>query len=227
MRVRILVAALFSLMIVALPAQTVKKDSVSSKKTVPAFRVEAGYGQTFRTGDYIVTSPYHVMRSGLNVEFPVKSGLGVETGLKYSFAFGSREQIYAHSDTSFHQYSGHFLDVPVRLTYTLPIFWGIKLFAFAGPNFNIGLSQTEKVKFNQNTVDPLPTNPLVYPVSGTYNLYENDLNRFNIQLGAGGGLQWKDYRIKSGYDWGINNVSKNRNKPQKMKGWYIAFEYAF
>ena len=103
----------------------------------------------------------------------------------------------------------------------------MKLFAFAGPDFNIGLAQTEDVKFTATVLDPAPSNPLNYPVSGTYNLYDNDLRRLNIQLGAGGGLQWKNYRVKSGYDWGINNISQNKNRSQKMKGWYITFEYEF
>lgn len=227
MKFRIIALALFSVLIMAVQAQTAKKDTVKIEKTEPVFRAEVGYGQTFRYGDYSVTSPYHVISGGVNVEFPLRMGFGVETGLKYAYAFGNREQIYAHTDTAFFKYSGHFLDIPVRLTYTLPIFWGIKIFAYAGPNINIGLAQTEDVKFTPSVLDPAPTNPLIYPVTGSYNLYENNLNRFNIQLGAGGGLQWKNYRVKSGYDWGLNNVSRNKNRPEKMKGWLIAFEYQF
>ena len=227
MKFRIVVFLFFSVMMMNLPAQTEKKDTVKSENSGPVFRAEAGYGQNFRYGDYIVTSPYHVLKGGVNVEFPVKWGFGVETGLRYSFAFGNRAQIYAHSDTAFFNYSGHYIDVPLRITYTLPIFWGMKLFAFAGPDFNIGLAQTEDVKFTATVLDPAPSNPLNYPVIGTYNLYDNDLRRLNIQLGAGGGLQWKNYRVKSGYDWGINNISQNKNRSQKMKGWYITFEYEF
>lgn len=227
MKFRIIALAVFSVFILALHAQTGKKDSVKTADTEPVFRAEIGYGQTFRYSDYIVTTPYHVIKGGVNVEFPIKKGFGIETGLKYAFAFGNREQIYAHSDTASFNYSGHFLDVPVRLTYTLPIFWGMKLFAYAGPNFNIGLAQTEDVKFTPTVLDPAPTNPLNLPITGSYNLYDNNLSRFNIQLGAGGGLQWKNYRIKSGYDWGLNNVSRNKNRPQKMKGWVIALEYQF
>ena len=227
MNFRIFVLTFFSVLIVTLHAQPEKKDSVKTEKPGPDFRVEAGYGQTFRYGDNSVTSPYHVIRTGVNVEFPITRGFGVETGLKYSYAFGNREQIYAHSDTAFFKYAGHFLDVPVRLTYTLPIFWGMKLFAYAGPNFNIGIAHTEDVDFTPTVLDPVPSNPLNYPVTGTYNSYDNDLRRLNIQLGAGGGLQWKDYRVKSGYEWGLNNVNQNKNRSQKMKGWFIAFEYEF
>lgn len=228
MKFRIVVLALFSVMFAAIHAQTTaKKDTVKSESSKPVLRAEAGYGQTYRYGDYSVMSPYHIIRGGLNVEFPVKGGLGIETGLKYAYAFGNREQLYAHSDTAFFNYSGHFLDIPVRAVYTLPIFWGMKLFVYAGPNFNIGLAQTEKVSFTPAELDPAPTNPLNYPVTGIYNLYTNDLLRFNIQLGAGGGLQWKNYRVKSGYDWGLNNINRTNNYPQKMKGWYASFEYEF
>ncbi len=227
MKYRYFLLAFFSAILISMQAQTQKKDTVQSVNSGPVFRAEAGYGQNFRYGDYNVTSPYHVIRGGVNVEFPLKRGFGVETGLRYSFAFGDREQLYAHSDTAFFNYSGHFLDIPARLTYTLPIFWGMKLFAYAGPDFNIGLAQSEDVKFTPSVLDPAPTNPLNYPVSGSYNLYKNDLRRINIQLGAGGGLQWKNYRVRSGYDWGMNNISRNKNYSQKIKGWYVCFEYEF
>lgn len=223
MRFRIITIILSAVFAVSIQAQTTAVDS--TKKSDLKYRVEAGYGQLYRYGDAIVKSPYHTIRTGLNVEIPIRLGFGVETGLKYSFAFGSREQQYNHSDTAFFSYSGHLLDIPVRMTYTLPVFWGIKLFAYAGPNFNIGLEQTSDVKFEpKKTGQP---NPLNLPVPGTYDLYESELKRFAFQLGAGGGIQWKNFRLRSGYDWGLNNVGKSKKYREGLRGWHIAFEYEF
>ncbi len=191
------------------------------------YRLETGYGQQFRYGTHHTTTPYHQIRVGMNVEIPFEYGLALETGLKYSLGFGQRNQFYAHNDTANFKYMGHSLDIPVRASFTLPIVWGIKAFAYAGPNFNIGLAHTDKVTLTQHEVDPAPTHPVELPQPGKHNTYKNEIHRFNLQLGAGGGLQWRNYRVKSGYEWGINSVSRNKNYPQRIRGWHVAFEYEF
>ncbi len=184
-------------------------------------------GQSFRYGDKSVTSPYNMIKSGVTIELPIHHyGFGIETGLKYNYGFGKREQRYAHNGKAKYNYSAHLIDVPVRLTFTFPLFWNIKLYTFTGANFNIGLAQTEEVKFTQKKVEGV-TNVLPYPKSGTYNLYENDYSRFNFQLGAGGGLQWHQFRIRGGYDWGLNDLYKPDSRTEKMKGWYVGLEYVF
>ena len=223
MRFKIFVLSFIVLAAMGANAQTAGTDSVS--KSSIKYRTELGYGQTYRYGDYIVKSPYNIIRAGGNIEIPLKNGFGIETGLKYSFAFGNREQQYNHADTAFFSYTGHLLDVPIRATYTLPIFWGLKLFAYAGPNFNIGLAQSVDVKFEPNKKGQ--PNPLPLPVSGTYDLYNSELKRFALQLGAGGGIQWKNYRLKSGYDWGLNNIGTIKDRPERIRGWHVAFEYEF
>lgn len=224
MKFKIVVLAFFVLTFIGVNAQSTT-DSVA--KPAVKYRAELGYGQTYRYGDYIVTSPYHIIRVGGNVEIPLKSGFGVETGLKYSFAIGKREQYYQRGDTAFAEYSGHLLDVPVRVTYTLPIFWGMKLFAYVGPNFNIGVALSEErnnVIRKRKDGEPEPD---YLPTPGTYNLYGSELKRFTFQLGAGGGIQWKSLRLRSGYDWGLNNISTNKERPERLRGWHVAFEYEF
>ncbi len=222
---------LFALLIISLSATAQKtpapKETKESETPSIEYRAELSYGQSFRYGNYTVTAPSQYIKGGLNIEIPLQYGLGIETGLSYSYDFGKRNQLYAHSDTASFNYKGHYLDIPVRVAYTLPIFWGLKLFGYAGPSFGIGLAHTETVKFTAKTVTPAPTNPLDYPKTGTYNSFDEELNRINIQLGAGGGVQWKSYRLKSGYDWGLNNISKHKAYPQRTKGWYVAFEYEF
>ncbi len=204
-----------------------KKSELTSQLSLLKYSSIVEYGQSFRYGDRSVTSPYHMIKGGVNVELPIhRYGFGVETGLKYNYGFGKREQLYAHNGKAKYDYSAHLVDIPVRLTFTLPLFWDIKLYTFAGANFNIGLSQTEEVKFSQKKVEGI-TNVLPYPKSGTYNLYKEDYSRFNFQLSAGGGLQWKQYRIRGGYDWGLNDLYKPSSKTERMKGWYAGFEYQF
>lgn len=206
-------------------AQTDSLNNVAPKEI--KYRIETGYGQDFRFGKSVVTSPYHSIKGGLNIEIPLNYGFGIETGLKYNNSFGKRHQLYAHKDTATFKYNAHFVDIPVRAIYTLPLIWGLKVFAYAGPNFNIGLLHTDKISTIYHEVDPAPTHPIIMPKSGKYNTYADELHRFNFQLGTGGGLQWKNYRVRSGYNWGMNSVSKTKGKSQRIQGWQVSFEYEF
>lgn len=235
---------LFCLSTTVLTAQTTSTDSVAEKKS-RVYRVELGYSQMMRSGSYISNTPFYNLRLGGNVEFPIKYNFGIETGLNYNFAFGDKTQYlgnkvtttsdyydtYTALDTVKYTYSNHSLHIPVRLTYTLPILWGFKLFGYAGPTFNIGLSEPLTIEATKG----------LYTSTGDYNLYSDNityakdsntekqvgLSRFNILLGAGGGIQWKSYRVKSGYDWGIINLSKTDDTTLRNKGWYVSFEYQF
>ena len=64
--------------------------------------------------------------------------------------------------------------------------------------------------------------------------YENDLykmakiSRLNFQLGAGAGIQWKNYQLKGGYDFGINSINKvDSNRILRHSGWYVSLVYEF
>lgn len=216
---------LTSLFFTTLKGENTPSDSISNLQH--KLRAQVGYGQMLREGDFVVTSPYHTIQIGLMDEIKLKYGLGLETGLKYAYAFGKREQLYNNLDTAFFSYSAHFVNIPIRATYTLPIFWGLKIFAYAGPNFNIGLAQKSTASFTKKKAD-VPNFPaLPLPVSGTYDLYQTELKRFSLQIGTGGGIQWKQLRIRSGYDWGLNNIANDKLHPQKNRGWNVAFEYEF
>ena len=68
----------------------------------------------------------------------------------------------------------------------------------------------------------IPTEP--------YDRFTNELVRANIQLGLGGGLEWQRYRLQSGYDFGLNNLVRNKQtSDQHMAewGWYVSFSYRF
>lgn len=229
---------LFCTSALALTAQTNNTDSAVVKKS-HVFRAELGYSQVARTGTYISKTPFQVIRLGGNVEFPLQYNFGIETGLNYNFAFGNKTQYagnkiyekYNALDTINYSYQNHSLNVPLHITYNVPIFWGLKLFAYAGPTFNIGLAEPTNVDATKN----------MYANSGDYDLYTDrftyirdsqiqkqiQLSRFNVQLGLGGGVQWKAYRIRSGYDWGVTNFSRSQDTNQYNKGWSVSFEYQF
>lgn len=213
-----------ALLLLLLSVGTKAATNRDSTKNHITYRATIDYGQSFLYGSQSVTAPYHLIRGGMHIAIPIKYGLDIETGLKYGYTFGKKTQRYAHSGVANYQYNGHLIDLPIRLHYTLPIFWGLKLFAYAGPNLNIGIAQQQTIHFTQKSVTT--STDLPYPSSGTYNAYDT-YNRFNLQLGAGGGIQWKKLRIRSGYDWGINDLNKKKTLIDRMKGWHVGIEYEF
>ena len=61
--------------------------------------------------------------------------------------------------------------------------------------------------------------------SEVYN--DNVLRRLNLQLGAGGGIQWRKYSLKSGYDFGILDLYKSKTESLHQSGWFVSFGYEF
>lgn len=224
-------------------AQASKKDTTATNQKI-TYRAEAGYSQSLLHGSKISSMPYYNIHLGVNAEFKLEYNLGIETGIHYHFGIGSKTQYggntvtdtinmtpYNVLDTISYKYSNHSVSVPVHLTYTLPIFWGLKIFAYAGPEFNIGIYHPLDLSASKNS----------YAVSGNYDLYKDKvtyykygqtqkqigLSRFDIQFGTGGGLQWKSYRVKAGYDWGILNLNTAESGSMHNRGWNVSLEYQF
>ena len=228
MRLKYFSLLLLTVFTFGLKAQSTLNDSV---KAAPVFRAEAGYGQSLRLGNNISSTPFYSIHIGGNVEVALQNNLGIETGLHYNFGMGNKTQYYGNSytnadstimyntlDTVKYSYTNHSLSIPVHITYTLPIFWGLKLFAYAGPNFIIGLSEPTTVNSSKE---------LNGIMSGSYDAYSNKISRFDIQLGAGGGIQWKYLRVRSGYNWGLFNLNRENSSAVRQKGWNVSLEYEF
>lgn len=192
------------------------------------FRIEAGYIQPNRISDNMSHRYFHGIRVGGTVDFmmPEPVGfLGVHSGLLYTFAFSNDIQKYPASESVKFQTQGHYIDLPVHITGTYEMKYEMKLFAYVGPNLNVGLYQPQKV--TSNLSDEYYINMLENAGirAGKSNLYDNDLQRFNIQFEAGGGFQWRRYIVKGGYVFGLNDLSKKAIDKQKQGGWYASFAF--
>ncbi len=112
----------------------------------------------------------------------------------------------------------------IQYTYQIANYW--KVFGFAGPNLNIGLAQPQKITA---TFTPESTlGKLTGIESGNYDLFKRALiHRMNFQLGAGGGIQYKNYQLKAGYDFGINSINAVDTGNLRQGGWYISLSYQF
>lgn len=198
-------------------------DAEDVKKTT--FRIEAGYIQPYQFGEGHRTTYFHGGKIGATVDFDIKYGMSIQTGLYYLMAYGTNSQSYPHlSEYVDYSTTMYQLDIPVRFSYTIKIWKDLSLFAFAGPTFNIGLAMPEKADAHLSAI----TEEMTGIQSGTTNLYCKKVLPFNFMLGAGGGIQWKNYRLQSGYDFGMHNIYRNTyGYIMKQWNWFASFSYAF
>ena len=187
------------------------------------YRLEIGYNNPQRFGTGASTTFFNGVKLGGTAEFKLKNNFSLLTGVLYNCVYSNKLQGYPSDETVRYKTIGHFLDVPARLTYTLPLSKSLKVFGFAGPNLNIGLYQKRVVT---SSLDPTYD---YYVKSEISNLYSGSsslqLNRLNLQVGLGGGVQWKKYQLKATYDFGINNLNKNSSDDSyslHQKGWYFS-----
>lgn len=186
------------------------------------YRIEAGYLQPIRYSDNMSHRYFQGARLGGTVDFnlPVKF-MTVHTGLLYSYTFSNDVQKALATDSVIYKTQGHYLDIPLHLTASYNLFKEVKIFAFAGPNLNIGIYQPQKATATAGYSEYMGVE------SGTRNLHKDDLNRFNFQLEVGGGVQWKKWLVKSGYNFGMNNLNKKDTGKQHQSGWYVTAGYEF
>jgi len=183
--------------------------------------IEVGYvnsSENTETGSDAVNG----FQVGPMAEINLQGNLNLQYGLLYTYLKDSYSPDYGLYDT----YTGHFLDVPIRLKADFPVTNNFSFFAFGGPNFQLGLAQNTEEVTEFDNGDVLVEN---------FNRYENDyddngepdLNRFNLQFGVGGGIQFQNIQLKLGYDWGLLDLDKTRDvtlKSNKMTA-SIGFQF--
>lgn len=188
------------------------------------YRIEAGYLNPRRFGTSESSSNFRGIRLGGTAEFDLKYNFSLLTGALYSMVYSNKTQRYIYGDSVTYSTFGHYIDIPLRLTYTHQLAKNLKVFGFAGPNLNIGLAQPQQV----TAVLSNELKELTGIESGNYDLFKNAvIHRMNFQLGAGGGIQYKNYQIKAGYDFGIHSINAVDTGSLYQGGWYVSLSYKF
>lgn len=194
------------------------------------YRLEVGFVSPKQSGAEFSTNYFNGGRLGVTAEFGLKHNFSLLTGALYSLVYSNKVQYYSSTDSVTYKTFGHSIDIPLRLTYTLPLSKNLKIFGFAGPNLNIGIAQPRKTTavLSSSLVQVIDEFGNV-PTNGSEDLYKNAMiSRINFQMGAGGGVQWKNYQLKGGYDFGINSINKvDTSKLYRQGGWYVSLVYQF
>jgi hypothetical protein len=194
------------------------------------YRLEVGFVSPKQSGAEFSTNYFNGGRLGVTAEFGLKHNFSLLTGALYSLVYSNKVQYYSSTDSVTYKTFGHSIDIPLRLTYTLPLSKNLKVFGFAGPNINVGIAQPRKTTavLSSSLVQVIDEFGNV-PTNGSEDLYKNAMiSRINFQMGAGGGVQWKNYQLKGGYDFGINSINKvDTSKLFRQGGWYVSLVYQF
>ena len=182
-------------------------DSLIIKKLTN--RLEVGYNNPARYGSSARTTYFNGVKVGLTTELQMKNNFSLLAGVLYNLVYSDELQIDP-TKVNYLSY-GHFLSVPIMATYNFPVTKDLKFIGFAGPTLSYGLSQV------RSTISTVSTISTEYT-----DLYKNSvLNRLDLQVGVGAGVQFRKYQLKAGYDYGLLNVNKLSGNLYQ-KGWYVS-----
>lgn len=181
--------AILIVAMVAVSAGVSAQLSVNAGYANSATTVKAG--STSNTADGV-----NGVTAGVGYDMNVQGGFGLFWGLNYTYAWNKEEGTF-WGITGTSNSVDHYLDVPVRLTFGLPITDAFKVFAFGGPKFVYALAgkTTYSLSSGESSASSEPSD----------HYKDTDLSRFDIKLGLGAGVQFSNIIVKGGYDWGMLN----------------------
>jgi len=187
---------------------------------------ETGYANQKRFGTQTSDIYLNAVRTALLGTVELRNRVTIETGAVYYLNFYSQTQQYNYSSSVLRAAHGHKIEVPLHAGYYFTLFGGLKVFGYAGPSIALGLTEKRLVtKINSTTA----IDDFVKIDEGLTDLYkEKELRRVSWQISAGGGLEFKKFLLKSGYDWGMNNINLLDGKgKQHQSGWFVSMGYRF
>lgn len=161
----------------------------------------------------------HGITAGFGYDLLLFNLIGFNFGINYTYSFRDKI-VWGSNKFTGYKYSYHSLDAPVRFMLSLPLTSDLRLLAFAGPKFTFDLAGTANHYVNGNKVD-------------SNNLYGDSSyrSRFNVLLGPGVGLRYKNFILKTGYDFGLLNLNIDKVKKDNLKitqeQLYVKLGFAF
>lgn len=183
--------------------------------------VGGGYINSTETSTYTVGNTSTSSKADLNGfyvggQYNIKlvKGLGIAPGLYFSGLFGKRTDNY-YITTGEAKFTELSINVPVNVNYTFELGRDLNLIAYAGPNFQYGVSCKGTYALANTTT--------------TTNYYDEDHKRnpFNIYIGGGVGIQAGPFQVILGYDHSLTNMIKMDNVKVGRSQIKIGAGYAF
>ena len=191
------------------------------------FSANVGYVSTTSSIDGSDALPG--ITAGIGYDMEVQGGVGLSWGLNYTYAWDKEEgSFFGVTGTSTSK--DHYLDIPVRLTYSYPVSDAIKVFGFAGPKFVYAVAGQNTYKLS-SSIGSTSNDPVDH-------YKDTNLSRFDIKAGLGAGISFNAITLKGGYDWGLLNQNKFYGSDKiehilvkddvlKSNHFYVTLGYAF
>jgi hypothetical protein len=178
----------------------------------------------------------HGVRLGATVDLKLPYHFSIQTGVLATLTYGRNNQHWASISAESaqvnvmqHNIVQLQLTIPARAYYNIVLWKQLRMFFYAGPQLQIGLTSYDVINTEQMsnpTIQWLEQQGIATQAHDRY--VTRDLYRTNIQFGLGGGFEWERYRLQAGYDFGLNNIIKTPIVPShKMNewGWMCTFSY--
>ncbi|MCR5018668.1 MAG: PorT family protein [Bacteroidales bacterium] len=186
----------------------------------------AGYINSTLSGQYNGNAQDPVNSNGFyagasfNVALP--GGLAVAPGLYASLITNTSEggvSLFGVSQNSKSTFTEIALNVPVLANYTYALNRDAKVFAYAGPTFQLGLSSKTHTD----------ASGVISGSSDTDHYADGDFNKFNIYVGGGVGAEFAKILVTVGYDYGLMNLyaGTTENTYYHRANLHIGVGYAF
>ena len=208
------------------------------------YRIEFGFAQHYQHTHRTSFPEMYLYggQVGASFTFLLPMHFALQTGLHYSILYGKADQHWrsmtaqrVQVEVIHHKVVEHDLMIPIRVYYTVPLWKKLNLFFFTGPQLHVGLAQNDNMKLDLSErywdgtkwVDGAKEwlESIGVPTS-KYDRYADELIRANIQWDLGMGIEWDRYRLQGGYDFGLNNLVKDKTLRKEKHylsewGWYL------
>ncbi len=167
--------------------------------TMPRVKTENNINSDINTDNL---SGFHV---GPHLKLNVDEQFSFQTGLLFNYfstvTIDRYQQYLKKAEGTWKQNRTKLMafDLPFRATYSAALAEDFYFFVFAGPNLNYSVN---KVVTLENY-----SNRKLLSSTSSENIYQkpSNYNAFDLQLGAGLGVQWMGVSIRGSYDWGVLN----------------------
>ncbi len=154
---------------------------------------------------------------GTDADYTLGYGFSATFGIYYGYLYSEETasaSILGFTASGKTDTKTHYAAIPVYAKYSYPFADTVKAFAYAGPQFEAGISSK-----STGTVSAVGQS-----TSTTKDNYGDDgsLNRFNVSLGFGIGADLADMlRVNIGYNYGLLNMYKGDSSNVKVKNSYL------
>ena len=166
----------------------------------------AANAQSFGAG-YVQSTSNRAASNGFYAGFgysaEIMPGLSLNPGIYYEFLTNSNGAGLGSLISVSGKTTEHYVNVPLHLSFAIPLAPTFKLFVYGGPTANVGVASSTKTTVST----------IIGGGSDTANNYDNqNYSRFDVLAGCGAGIEvMNKFRINVGYDWGLLDRDKTDN----------------